>query len=144
MHNWSWQGLTLRHFQPAEFDHPERMDPAFLLILDEWRQRSGIPIRIIDDARTLEEHNRLYARDIAAGRKPPNSAHLRGRAVDCRPAQPGEAAEMLLVFTALEMWREGRWPYLGLELATRHLHVDSDPELAAQGLRPMLWPGVSR
>jgi hypothetical protein len=120
------------------------MDRDFLLILDEWRRRSGVAIRIIDDARTLEEHRRLYQREILAGRRLPNSAHLRGRAVDCRPVVAGEAAELELVHAATQMWKEGRWPYLGLEIASRHLHVDNDPELAESGVRPMLWAGVSK
>lgn len=144
MHHWPWQGLTLRYFSPSEYDHPELMDPAFLKIIDEWRERCGFGIVVIDDARTKEEHEALYRAEIQAGKQPPNSAHLRGRALDCRPVAPSRERLLIMVGEAIQMWREGRWPHLGLEIATHHIHVDSDPELAALGVRPHIWAGVSK
>lgn len=143
-HVWGWHDLTLRYFSPREFDHPDKMSREFLLILDEWRGRCGFPVRVLDDARTSAEHEYLYRQQIAAGKRPPNSAHLRGRAVDCRPVEPSEEREMLMAYHALDMWYHGTWPWLGLEVATAHLHLDSDPVLVAEKRRPHLWSGASR
>lgn len=143
-HKWPWQKIELRYFSPLEFDHPEVMDADFLLIIDEWRDRCGFPIKVLDDGRTESEHLALYRRVIEAGGKAPNSSHLRGCAIDCRPLRPSEARELTMVGVAYQMWQEGRWPHLGVEVATRHLHFDSDPHLARDGRRPVLFAAVSR
>jgi hypothetical protein len=133
-------GVTMKHFTREEFRHPDAMDPGFLVILDEWRARLRFSIRIHDDARTLREHHALYRGAASV----PDSAHTRGCAIDCAPWTPGEGKELLMVGAAVEMWREGLWPYLGIEVATRHLHFDNDRHLAARGKRPVLFAAVSR
>lgn len=66
---------ALRHFQPSEFHHPDRMDPAFLVWLDAVRDMAGVPFMLTSDARTQAEN-------AAASGSSPTSLHLVGRAVD--------------------------------------------------------------
>lgn len=143
-YRWEWQDLELRYFHPREFDHPAQMNRDFLLRLDELRHRCGFAIVILDDARTKAEHDRLYRAEIARGESPPDSSHLRGCAVDCRPATPSERSEIQLVNVATGMYLEGEWPGLGLLIETRHFHLDSDPHLIQTNRRPYIAPGVSR
>lgn len=155
-HVWESQGITLEHFSPLEFDHPEEMDASFLRDLDQLRMRCAFPLTITDDARTEEELRTLYAREIAKGRPyPTDSAHLvvegaKVRCVDLKPTPPTpddsplslEERELKLTYEILRMWREGRWRALGLGLESAHWHVDDTPRLGAK--RPAFWVAVSR
>ena len=47
---------TLKHFTPAEFDHPERMGYEFLHWLDRLRELAQVPIHITSSYRS-PEHN---------------------------------------------------------------------------------------
>jgi hypothetical protein len=49
-----------------------------------------------------------------------------------------------MVQAALDMMREGKWPYLGLEIGTRHIHIDNDELLFSLGLRPTIFAGISK
>lgn len=153
---WEKQGVTLEHFSPAEFDHPELMDPGFLRDLDTLRMRCGFGIEIRDDARTQDELEALYARELAKGLPVPDSAHLAKpgilvRAVDCKPSlpRPGdgcslslEERELKLTHEILRMHAEGRWKHLGLGIESAHWHVDDTPRLGPK--RPAFWVAVSR
>ena len=71
-----------KYFKDAEFmacDPPcsiEDMDARFLSLLDDIRQRAGIPL-VLNCAYRSRQH------DLAKGRSG-NSAHTRGKAVDIR------------------------------------------------------------
>ena len=65
----------LRHFQRAEFHHPDEMDVAFLRWLDRVREESGVLMTITDDFRPA---------DTMPEGASTTSLHFRGRAVDIR------------------------------------------------------------
>jgi hypothetical protein len=65
----------LRHFSPAEFKFPDRMDVGFLRWLDRVREESGVPMTITDDARPP---------GVMPEGASKTSLHFRGRAVDVR------------------------------------------------------------
>lgn len=156
MPRYEWpQGFTASFFSPREFDHPELIDPNFVLALDRIRLRCGFPIKVNDDARTWEEHTALYADEIAAGDPfPTESAHLHDtptsdptpvRAVDIRPAGRHDTPinRMRLLFEILRLhFIDGLFPNLGLIVETGHIHVDDCERLADS--RPYLGVGVSR
>ena len=144
------QGVVLSFFSPTEFDHPELMDTTFLRDLDALRLRCGFGLQVKDDARTKEEQDALYP-----GQQK-DSAHLytQGgpfiRAVDIKPSPPYvgdpctlslEERQLTLTYEILRLWREGRWPHLGLGLETAHWHVDDTPRLPQ---RPSFWVDVSK
>lgn len=153
-YEWTDQGITLEHFSPSEFDRPNLMDPSFLRDLDTLRMRCGFGLKINDDARNDDDLKRIYAREIAKGQSyPKDSAHLykeeaKVRAADLEPI-PGtgngmtlEEMELRLTYEILRMWKEGKWPHLGLGIETAHWHVDDTPRLGAK--RPAFWVAVSR
>lgn len=127
----------LKWFDEREFDHPDEMDPDFLRLLDTLRERCGFPILLTNDYRTESDMERIYGPDRSEWA---NSPHQRGLAVDCQPIPNTSKKRMRLVFEALHLWRSGSWPNLGIEIATRHIHLDADTELR----RPHLWIGVSK
>ena len=156
MYEWPG-GFRLQYFGPTEFDRPELMDRDFLRELDRLRERCGFPLRINDDARNTEDLERIYAKEIAKGESyPKTSSHLHMddtlvRAVDVEPALPKsgdgsdlplEQREMELTYQILHMWKEGRWPRLGLGIETGHWHIDDTPRLGSK--RPAFWVAVSR
>ena len=149
-------GFSLEFFSPSEFDHPELMDQLFLKDLDRLRMRCGFPLKINDDARTQEDLERIYAKEIAKGQSDPKtSSHLHltspVRAVDIEPSipHPGDGSELTLEERELElsyqillMWKQGKWAHLGLGMETGHWHIDDTPRLAEK--RPAFWVAVSR
>ena len=149
-------GFSLEFFSPSEFDHPELMDQLFLKDLDRLRMRCGFPLKINDDARTQEDLERIYAKEIAKGQSyPKTSSHLHltspVRAVDIEPSipHPGDGSELTLEERELElsyqillMWKQGKWAHLGLGMETGHWHIDDTPRLAEK--RPAFWEAVSR
>ena len=149
-------GFSLEFFSPSEFDHPELMDQLFLKDLDRLRMRCGFPLKINDDARTQEDLERIYAKEIAKGQsypKPSSHLHLTSpvRAVDIEPSipHPGDGSELTLEERELElsyqillMWKQGKWAHLGLGMETGHWHIDDTPRLAEK--RPAFWVAVSR
>ena len=149
-------GFSLEFFSPSEFDHPELMDQLFLKDLDRLRMRCGFPLKINDDARTQEDLERIYAKEIAKGQRyPKTSSHLHitspVRAVDIEPSipHPGDGSELTLEERELElsyqillMWKQGKWAHLGLGMETGHWHIDDTPRLAEK--RPAFWVAVSR
>tara|TARA_R110000824_G_scaffold389959_1_gene586219 strand:- start:485 stop:976 length:492 start_codon:yes stop_codon:yes gene_type:complete len=150
-------GFSLEYFAPSEFDHPQFMDPAFLMNLDTLRERCRFPLRINDDARTDADMERIYRREIAKGQDyPKTSAHLQiddhlVRAVDIEPSVPIssdgshltlEERELELIYQILRMYKEGHWPHLGLGLETGHIHIDDTARL--KNKRPAFWVAVSK
>ena len=156
MYEWPG-GFRLQYFGPTEFDRPELMDRDFLRELDRLRERCGFPLTINDDARNTEDLERIYAKEIAKGEgypKPSSHLHMDDtlvRAVDIEPALPKsgdgsdlplEQRELELTYQILHMWKEGRWPRLGLGIETGHWHIDDTPRLGSK--RPAFWVAVSR
>jgi uncharacterized protein YcbK (DUF882 family) len=70
----------MKYFKLSEFDSPDepgsgsKMDPQFLLLLEEVREEAGIPFRVNSGYRTV-------ARNKLDGGKP-KSAHRKGKAAD--------------------------------------------------------------
>ena len=151
---WPTQGIDLEFFSPHEFDHPELMDGNFLRDLDTLRMRCGFGLRINDDARTREDLERIYAKEIAKGQSyPSESSHVEVpdvlvRAADLEPiwnADDGrtlDEMELDLLEEILRFRKEGRWPHLGLGCETGHFHIDDTPRLGPK--RPAYWVAVSR
>jgi len=127
---------NLQHFSKSEFDHPERMQTDILLLLEAIRVRSGCRIKVTSDYRTKDEHELIYP-DPATR---PNSPHQRGTAVDFKPV-PFNVSNRLLVLEAITgLYKEGKCPSIGLEIADRHFHIDLDYILT----RPLIWLGKSK
>lgn len=142
MHYFEEQDIWLEYFAPTEFEHPDQMNAELLTNLDELRHRCGFPIKINDGYRTDADMAAIYGSDRS---KWSNSPHMRGRGVDIEPHGDLTYAEfhrrkMVIMYHALAMWMEGKWPRLGLELADVHTHLDNDTE----NTRPFAWPGVSK
>lgn len=71
--------MELKYFSPSEFTLLgevvfDRMQPEFLALLDECRERAGVPFKITSSYRTPEHNARVGGS--------PTSMHLKGRAVD--------------------------------------------------------------
>lgn len=153
-YHWPAQDIDLEYFSPDEFNHPELLEVTFLRDLDTLRMRCGFPLRVTSDGRTLEELENLYAKEIAKGLPwPAESSHvaLDGhlvRACDLKPVWTKGAArtldemELELTYQVLKLWKEGRWPHLGLGIETGHWHVDDTPRLGSK--RPSFWVAISR
>jgi hypothetical protein len=132
----AWPAAGLRHFDRREFADPDRLSPALLELIDEIRERAGVPIRITSDYRSQEEHESIYP-DPASR---PDSPHTRGTGLDFVPV-PFSAHNRLLILQAItSIYTEGKAPTLGLEIANRHFHIDVDNVLR----RPWLWLGTSK
>tara|TARA_R110000744_G_scaffold249495_1_gene365745 strand:+ start:425 stop:904 length:480 start_codon:yes stop_codon:yes gene_type:complete len=159
MHQWGppETGFTLKHFGPGEFKYSTLMDENFLKDLDDLREGCGFPLTITDSARTQQDLERIYAREIARGESyPTDSAHLFKpgepvRAVDIKPAIPKardgsgltlEKREMELTYQILLMYKQGIWKYCGLGLETAHWHIDDCKRLGSK--RPAFWIAVSK
>ena len=132
----AWPVGGLRHFRRSEFADPDRLSPQLLELIDEIRDRAGLPIRITSDYRSQEEHEAIYPDPSSR----PNSPHTRGTGLDFVPI-PFSAHNRLLVLAAItEIYAESGAPNLGLEIANRHFHIDLDTTLR----RPWLWIGKSK
>lgn len=99
----------------------EWMRAETLSKLYKARDLAGIPFRITSAYR-CETHN------TAEGGKP-NSAHLRGRAVDV------DYTTMQQGYTILKALLDAGFPRVGINYAKTFIHVDDDPTLPA-GLFP--------
>jgi len=130
------QGITLLWFAPEEFDHPERMNPSFLFMLDTLRGRCEFGLEVTSDHREDEDMARIYGPDKAQW---PNSAHKRSQAVDVVPSPNTQHNRLKLIHEVTGMYLEELWPRLGLEIAPKHIHLDCDSVLT----RPFLWIGKS-
>lgn len=142
--------LTLDHFSPAEFDHPDKVDPELLELLDEVRHRCGFPIRVNDDARTLQDVVDIYGPqeswpDWLRESGSPHQIHDDGygHAVDVEPAGDHDwstfhTRKMEIACHAFGL--RSIWPNQGIEVGTSHVHLDTSPKLK----RPYYWGGESR
>src|SRR5437879_247915 len=112
---------TLRHFQPSEFRHPELVQDAAAVWLDDIREYADFPLVLTSDARTPEEN-------AAASGSSPTSLHLLGRAFDLKyPDSP----EQVWLFVEAVFIVSGSRP-VELELVhsavDSHLHIGLFPE----------------
>lgn len=110
-------------FSPQEFackcgkcgkGYPE-MQPSTLSKLKQARQIAGVPF-VLTSAYRCEEHNRNV------GGKP-NSAHLRGYAVDIKVQNSQSAMKILKALLSVGFNR------IGYNSKTKFFHVDDDPTL---------------
>lgn len=136
-YDWPWQEIQLRWFAPEEFNHPELMDKDFLLAVDEVRDRYRKPLMVNNDARTPEEHRQIYHPS-----EPPVSAHPEGKAIDFSLSNMHGHDRVRLIHVITKLHYEGHLPFLGLEIATAHIHLENfdNPNFD----RPTVWAGVSK
>ena len=94
----------LKYFTTKEFDSPdevgsgEKMSKEFLAILDEARERAGVPFKITSGYRTQAYHNDLTKRGYKTS---PTSAHLLGLAADI--STPTSTIRFQVIQALLEM-----------------------------------------
>ena len=118
--------VRLRHFRLIEFDSPDepgsgrRMDPAFLRLLDEARDRVGPPRAHHTGPWIITSGYRTPAHNAAVGGVP-NSAHTRGLAADISIEgwPEGDVVALIAALSAVGLRRIGR--------ARTFVHVDADP-----------------
>ena len=109
----------MNHFKISEFDSPDlegsgqKMDKVFLKLLDQARDRAGVPFKILSGYRTIE-HN-LYV----GGRV--GSSHLFGLAADIY--LPNNSRERFLIINALLEVGLNR---IGINFKGKFVHVDMD------------------
>jgi hypothetical protein len=132
----TWPQGGLKHFDKTEFEHPNELDENILLLLDEIRERAGIPIKITSDYRSQEEHEQIYPDP----NKRPNSPHPRRVAVDFKPIPFTATTRLRVIWAVTSLFVEGRCNRLGFEIADRHFHIDLDLKLK----RPHFWLGRSK
>jgi uncharacterized protein YcbK (DUF882 family) len=122
--------MKLRYFKREEFQckhcGAEKMDPAFLTLLDELRHRCGFPLPITSGYR-CPVHNQKVS---STG---PNGPHTTGKAADIGVSRH-RAYDVLrhaiaLGFTGIGVQQKGE---------TRYLHLDTlaEPQAAP---RPTVW-----
>jgi len=110
----------LKHFKISEFDSPDlkgsgqKMDKVFLKLLDQARDRAGVPFKILSGYRTIE-HNL----NVAGGRV--GSSHLFGLAADIY--LPKSSRDRFLIINAL---LEVGFNRLGIAFDRGFIHVDND------------------
>ena len=109
------------HFESYEFDSPDqigsgdKMDATFLQMLDDARGIAGIPFKITSGYRTKEHNIEIYKR---LGKKPIDSAHLKGKAADISCSS---SRERWIIITALQ---DAGFNRIGI--ANNFIHVDFD------------------
>lgn len=110
-----------RYFAPSEFKHPERMNPAFVLWLDNVRARARVAMVITDDARDPGE--------LPSGASK-TSLHFRGCAVDVR-SRNWSAYDKWRVVEAIVFYADSAPGKIELELVydqdgDKHWHIGVD------------------
>ena len=109
----------MKHFKISEFDSPDligsgqKMDKVFLKLLDQARDKAGVPFKILSGYRTIE-HNLLVK-----GKN--NSSHQFGLAADIY--FPESSRERFLIISALLEVGLNR---LGINFKRKFVHVDMD------------------
>ena len=111
----------MKYFTLDEFDSPDvegsgsNMDSNFLSMLDNARDMADIPFKINSGYRTQEHNIEIYRR---LGKKPIDSAHLKGKAADISCSG---SRERWIIITALQ---DAGFNRIGI--ANNFIHVDSD------------------
>ena len=111
----------MKYFTLDEFDSPDaegsgsNMDSNFLSMLDNARDMADIPFKINSGYRTQEHNIEIYRR---LGKKPIDSAHLKGKAADISCSG---SRERWIIITALQ---DAGFSRIGI--ANNFIHVDSD------------------
>ncbi len=111
----------MKYFTLDEFDSPDlpnsgiNMDANFLSMLDDARHMADIPFKINSGYRTKEHNIEIYRR---LGKKPIDSAHLKGKAADISCSS---SRERWIIITALQ---DAGFNRIGI--ANNFIHVDSD------------------
>jgi len=159
MYHWEWQDIELEFWTPREFKYPEMMAVVQLRFMDELRRRCGFPLHNNGDGRLDRDMLRIYPELTLATM--PDSAHwVRGpspenRVRDCQandiePEGRGILPDAefnrrmgILAQKALELKNEDSFPDVGVELADRHVHVDTFVD-RVRARRPWYWVGKSR
>ena len=107
--------IKLKHFKIEEFKCPccgkVNMDKNFLLMIDNARERAGIPFRITSGFR-CEKHNKEI------GGKP-DSAHLISHAADIFTYSSSDRLKIIKALLDVGFRRIG--------IARNFIHVDNDP-----------------
>jgi zinc D-Ala-D-Ala carboxypeptidase len=99
--------------------------PELVEKLDKTRELCGFPFAITSGFRTQEENDRI------GGTK--NSAHLKGMAADIKRPLDNDLLYRMC-------WAAGLAGFRRIEIATRHVHLDTDPDKT----QDIMWFGVSR
>ncbi len=116
---------SLKHFQISEFDSPDEpgsgglMDEHFLVLLDDIREASGVPLIITSGYRTKFHNTQVGGK--------PNSAHLRGLAADVRAVAGRSKFLILQAAIAAGINRIG--------IGSNFVHLDIDTSLP----NPSIW-----
>lgn len=110
---------NIKHFKSFEFDSPDSpgsgllMDQDFIKRLDSMRDAMGMPVTVVSGFRT-------YAHNAAVGGEP-NSAHIRGYAVDL--AAIGSSTRSAIVTAAAKAG------FTRIGIGSSFVHIDADPLL---------------
>ena len=104
----------LRWFQVGEFHHPDLVQDAAAVWLDDIREYADFPLVLTSDARTPEEN-------AAASGSSPTSLHLLGRAFDLQ--YPGDAEQVWRLVEAVFVVSRSRPVELELVHSATDQHV---------------------
>lgn len=109
------QAKTLKWFKWSEFDHPEKMDYAFVKYVDDVREEYGFPLVVSSDYRTAAHNKRVGGVST--------SRHLFGQAMDFM-APPDAAHLWLLVVAVVKAQRAFPVEFEVVPLQdNRHVHI---------------------
>lgn len=111
----------LEHFDPDEFDEPDKLSPLVLLRLDWARARADRPVYITSDFRP----------------ESPGS-HGKGLAVDISDNLKSEEISSRWRYHTLEALLHVGFHRIGIY--DKHVHVDADPERDPD----VIWTGESQ
>lgn len=100
-------------------DEVRGLDNGFIQKLDKAREIAGIPFVITSGLRTPEKNQSVIG-------AVPDSAHLKGLAVDLRVTSSRDAALIIDAAKAAGISRRGI--YVDSYWNPRHIHIDVDPD----------------
>lgn len=110
---------TYKWFKPEEV---EGLNEEFVAKLDQARQLADIPFRITSGLRTPEKNQSVVG-------SVPDSAHLKGLAVDLRVENSHEVSLIVDAAKAVGITRRGI--YVDKAFQPVHVHLDIDTEKVA-------------